>query len=212
MRMMALSNAAKSSSTSSCHWRRFSSFVCWSFSSAAAASSAAGPSGGGVGGSVGGNRIKEFLGSVRRFVMRLNGFSSTFKRRDLWRVSGSYELRLMIRDGSDFYLLQPGQGGRRKPSLRKVRCSCANSKVQLLLYTRYDIVLKSIQIRMIVSDQSFGESIISYRPYEAATVLIYKSRGIAANFRPLIKIKYISTPPHCLGSAEAWHDPHSLGG
>ncbi len=33
--------------------------------------------------------------------MRLNGFSSTFRRRDLWRVSGSYESPLMIKDGSD---------------------------------------------------------------------------------------------------------------
>ncbi len=81
--MMLLSNAAKSSRTSSCHWRRFSSCNCLPFSAAAAASSAAVPSGGGVGGSVGGIRTRELLGSVRRFVMRLNGFSSTFSRRDL---------------------------------------------------------------------------------------------------------------------------------
>lgn len=87
MRTMLLSNAAKSRRTSSRHCRRSSSWRCFSASCAAAASSAADPSGGGVGGRVGGIVMRE-SGVKRRLVMRLNGFSSTLRRRDLWRASG----------------------------------------------------------------------------------------------------------------------------
>ena len=83
---MLLSKAAKSSSVSSRHWRRSSSCDCFSDSCAAAASSAAEASGGGVGGRVGGVDMREFW-DRRRFVIRLKGFSSTLRRRDLWRVS-----------------------------------------------------------------------------------------------------------------------------
>ncbi len=86
MRMMLDSKAAKSSSVSSRHCRRRSSWACLSFSCARAASSAALASGGGVGGRVIGVVMREFE-ARRRLVMRLKGFSSTFRRRDLWRAS-----------------------------------------------------------------------------------------------------------------------------
>lgn len=92
MRMMLLSKAAKSRSVSSRHWRRSSSCCCFSFSWAAAASSAAEASGGGVGGRVGGLDMRE-AGERRRLVMRLNGFSSTLRRRDLCNVSERCEIR-----------------------------------------------------------------------------------------------------------------------
>lgn len=91
MRMILLSKAAKSSSVSSRHCRRSSSCRCFSFSWAAAASSAAEASGGGVGGSVGGVAMRE-VEERRRLVMRLNGFSSTLRRRDLCRASERCEI------------------------------------------------------------------------------------------------------------------------
>lgn len=86
MRTMLLSKAAKSSRVSSRHCRCDSNCCCFSASWAAAASSAAEASGGGVGGSVGGTAVRE-VGAKRRLVMRLKGFSSTFRRRDLWKES-----------------------------------------------------------------------------------------------------------------------------
>ena len=86
MRMMLLSKAAKSSSVSSRHWRRSSSWSCFSFSWAAAASSAADASGGGVGGRVGGLDMRD-VEERRRLIIRLKGFSSTLRRRDLCRAS-----------------------------------------------------------------------------------------------------------------------------
>lgn len=91
MRMILLSKAAKSRSVSSRHWRRSSSCCCFSASWAAAASSAAEASGGGVGGRVGGLDMRE-AEERRRLVMRLKGFSSTLRRRDLCRVSRRYEI------------------------------------------------------------------------------------------------------------------------
>lgn len=86
MRTMLLSKAAKSSKASSRHCRCDSICCCFSTSWAAAASSAAEASGGGVGGRVGGTAVRE-VGASRRLVMRLNGFSSTLRRRDLWNES-----------------------------------------------------------------------------------------------------------------------------
>lgn len=86
MRTMLLSKAAKSRRASSRHWRCNSRCRCFSISWAAAASSAAEASGGGVGGSVGGAVVRD-VGARRRLVRRLNGFSSTLRRRDLWRES-----------------------------------------------------------------------------------------------------------------------------
>lgn len=91
MRMMLLSKAAKSRSVSSRHWRRSSSCCCFSFSWAAAAVSAAEASGGGVGGRVSGMDKRE-AEERRRLVMRLKGFSSTLRRRDLWRASRRCEV------------------------------------------------------------------------------------------------------------------------
>lgn len=88
--MMLLSKAAKSSKVSSRHWRRSLSCCCFSFSWAAAASSAAEASGGGVGGRVGGVEMRE-VDDRRRLVRRLKGFSSTLRRRDLWRASRAGE-------------------------------------------------------------------------------------------------------------------------
>ena len=78
MRAMLLSNAAKSRSKSSRNWRRSSSCFCRELSRAAASSAL---SGGGVG-SLLGVETRE-PGVRRRLVIRLKGFSSTFRRRDL---------------------------------------------------------------------------------------------------------------------------------
>ncbi len=86
---MLLSKAAKSSRASSRHWRCESSCCCFWISWAAAASSAAEASGGGVGGRVGGTAMRD-VGARRRLVMRLKGFSSTFKSRDLCNESIVY--------------------------------------------------------------------------------------------------------------------------
>lgn len=56
-------------------------------SKAAASRSAAEVSGGGVGGRMG-KVTRGFEGVRRRLVIRLKGFSSTLRRRDLWRESG----------------------------------------------------------------------------------------------------------------------------
>ena len=121
MRTMLLSKAEKSRRTSSRHWRRSSSCFCFSNSWAAAASSAAEASGGGVGGRMIGANIRE-LGVKRRLVMRLKGFSSTFRSRDLWRVSVgciSRLLRVVEMDGNcSGYLLPPVRAERSYPCSR----------------------------------------------------------------------------------------------
>ena len=78
---MLLSNAAKSNVTSSRKLRHFSSRFCFSASAAVVVPSSA-SSGGGVGGRVALVTTRD-AGSSRRLDIRLNGFSSTFRRRDL---------------------------------------------------------------------------------------------------------------------------------
>lgn len=83
MRAILLSKAAKSRSTSSRNWRRSSSCFWRSVSRGTSSED----EGGGVG-SLLGVETRE-PGVKRRLVMRLKGFSSTFRRRDLWSSSSS---------------------------------------------------------------------------------------------------------------------------
>lgn len=86
MRAMLPSKEAKSRVTSSRKLRHSSSFFCFSASAAAVAFSSV-SSGGGVGRIVA-LEITSELGLRSRFDIRLKGFSSTFKRRNLCRLSG----------------------------------------------------------------------------------------------------------------------------
>ena len=86
MRTMLDSKAAKSRRTSSCHfWRSVDRRAA---SSLGCGGSSADASDGGVGGAFEGGK-REMEGLSRRLVIRLKGFSSTLRRRRLWRASAS---------------------------------------------------------------------------------------------------------------------------
>ena len=54
----------------------------------------------------------------RRLVMRLKGFSSTLRRRDLWRASGRSEVRGWASANWETHPLQLGPAARRKTWIR----------------------------------------------------------------------------------------------
>lgn len=69
-----------------------------------------GSSGGGVGRSVAWETVRE-SGFRTRFEMRLNGFSSTLRRRDLWRESGvGPDVSMSVQQGILDYGCVPSSG------------------------------------------------------------------------------------------------------